>query len=311
MPNLTSVTMSNAITSIKADAFRNCKNLTNISIPESVVSLSVEEKEKLKQIQAAENSEIMLKALSEFLNIYMMNGDIDDLVDDIDAIETADDIQNLVVSTKSFAKYTKDNGLDTLLGVVLEAENITVDAMLYMFYDYKANIEVLKLLREELISVYNSDEDIIIAIDELIADYTDVWKSGLEKWGSNITAMAITEIADFLLSFKFSQFGIVSFIVESFADCSFAQEKSQLYTLALISSALYDSMGPLHDMYMNGKQTVTLDKLKTIVSLYLNLVKDENDIAWGLWLDYSMDEISKFGQTSNYIKNVLGCYLSN
>lgn len=272
-------------------------------------SLSTAEKAKLKQIQTAENSEIMLKALSEFLNLYMTNGDIKDLLDDIDAIETVNDVQKAVKSATAFAEYTKDSGLGTLLGVVLEAENITVDTILYMFYDYDANIEVLKLLREELIKVYHSDEKIILAIDELIADYTDVWKSGLEKWGSDMLSMTITEIADFLLAFKFPQVGIVTFIVESFADCSYAKEKSQLYTLALISSALYDSLDPLYDMYMNGKQTVPLDRLETLVSLYLHLVKDENELAWRLWFDYSMDEIGQFGRTANYIKNTLGVYL--
>ena len=272
-------------------------------------SLSTEEQVKLKQIQKAENSEIMLKALSEFLNLYMLNGDIKELLEDIDAIETLDDIQEVAANVRSFAEYTKDTGLDTLLGVVLDIEGITVDALLYMFYDYEANIEVLKLLREELITVYNSDEVIILAIDELIADYTDVWKSGLEKWGSNIAAMTITTIAEYAITFKFSQFGLVAFIVESFADCSYAQEKSQLYTLALISSALYDSLDPLRDMYMNGKQTIPLDRLETLVSLYLYLVRDENKLAWTLWFDYSMDEIGQFGRTTNYIENTLGIYL--
>jgi hypothetical protein len=62
-------------------------------------------------------------------------------------------------------------------------------------------------------------------------------------------------------------------------------------------------------MYMNGKQTVPLDRLETLVSLYLYLVRDENKLAWTLWFDYSMDEIGQFGRTANYIENNLSIYL--
>ena len=285
--------------------------------PEQFNKLSNEEKQlieelkKIRQQECVDDSRAVLEFISTFLDVFLKYKNIQDIIEGTDEWDTIEKIQNALKNADILGDLSKSiKDVDTIIGVVAEFEKITLDALIYTMYDYQANIDLLKILREEFANSNLADPTLVVAIDSLIDDYSNKWATAFKKGFSEVCAMTIVQITDIVISSAFPYYSIIKFVVESFADCSYAQEKFQLYTLSLLSSALYDTLDPIYDMYMTGKQTTTLERLKMLVSLYLNIVKDENDLAWTLWFDYSLDEIAQFGQMSRYIQNNMKVYLN-
>ena len=63
------------------------------------------------------------------------------------------------------------------------------------------------------------------------------------------------------------------------------------------------------DMYLTGKQTMPIETLKTLVSLYLSTLKAENDLLSSFWSPAMIGERAECRAMCEYIQYKLGDYL--
>jgi len=278
--------------------------------------LSQEQKNELNNLvslynkaKTSEEYKETLQSLNKMLSMFSKNDDTLNIISKILKWESIDMAQRALSLQTTFTNILELSSFDKIFDTFVNISSFTFDAFIYLMHDYSANIEILRFLKNEFKNITNVDADFILAIDQLIDEYSNKWAIAVENWLRTFEAEIILGIGHFVVNMIFPEFKIVMFLINSYGNSTFAAKKSELYTLSMMSSAIYDTLDPIMDMFMMGKQTISTEKLKVLVLLYLNTVKAENDlVAYNFWSDYPFSEKKNCAYMSQYIASILSLY---
>lgn len=177
------------------------------------------------------------------------------------------------MESAKYTLHTIKKASSRIIGI-LGAVEIGFDTFMYMTADYTVNLQILEQLKTQFEKNYDSDDDELRAINELIAEYENKYATAISNMLADIAAKGVEFFAG-----KAPGFGLILQIAKWGAATSSAPAKADLIGFLMFTYAMGGCMDDPYNVFLNGKRSSDFDTLKETVCIYLNMVIYANELA--------------------------------